>query len=41
MFKCLFRILIFATNIRVTPNTKIQNFLTYQKLGIFTKNVDR
>ena len=37
MFKWLFHILIFATNFRVTPITKIQNFLHLSKKnGIFT-----
>ena len=35
MFKWLFYILIFATNIRVTPITKIQNFLHLSKIGYF------
>ena len=38
-----FLFLIFATNIRVTPITKIQNFYSdsLSKIGIFTKNIDR
>ena len=35
MFKWLFHISIFATNIRVTPITKIQNFLHLSKIGYY------
>ena len=35
MFKWLLHILIFATNIRVTPNMRIQNFLHLWKIEYF------
>ena len=39
MFKWLLHILIFATNIRVTPITKIQNFLHLSKIVYFYQNI--